>query len=303
VARLDSAVLKLHRAHHHYVVMRDEEIQRRRSYALTYPLTPKTYRDGLEYRFYIGEIPPIDEDRWSTAVGDCLFNLRAALDHIVYALHDLFYSGSVPADAERAAQFPVLNLRQLTSRGGTLGKPRTDTWNEINRLSEPQRAAIEELQPYRRSNNGSDPLDVLREVILAIHELNIVDKHRHLHVVRTATFALGVPTFPDEYGFENDPNGDALESHAEIDRWTFTSIPPNIAEQVNVHREVYAEIAIEESGQFTDVLYTFQSLVTQTGHIIERFAKWFPQPTTNLNVPIAESIFDAFARMRKAREI
>jgi hypothetical protein len=44
-------------------------------------------------------------------------------------------------------------------------------------------------------------------------------------------------------------------------------------------------------------------LVTQTGHIIERFAKWFPQPTTNLNVPIAESIFDAFARMRKAREI
>src|ERR1700681_4609128 len=128
VATLDSAVIKLHRAHHHYVALRDEEIAVRSGSSLNYPLTSKSYRNGLEYRFYVGEIPPIDEERWATRIGDCLFNLRAALDHVVYALHVRHYRGKVPADAERAPQFPVLDIEGLRNRKGTRVSPKTERW-------------------------------------------------------------------------------------------------------------------------------------------------------------------------------
>ena len=54
----------------------------------TYPVTAKAHRNGLEYRFCVGEIEPVDTVEMALVTGDCLFNLRAALDHIVYALHE-----------------------------------------------------------------------------------------------------------------------------------------------------------------------------------------------------------------------
>jgi hypothetical protein len=49
-----------------------------------YPVTPQVYNDGLEYRFYVGQLPPFDPEPFALIAGDCLFNLRAALDHLVY---------------------------------------------------------------------------------------------------------------------------------------------------------------------------------------------------------------------------
>src|SRR6266516_4833003 len=115
-----------------------------------YPVTPEAQRNGLEYRFYVDRAPALDAERCAVIVGDCLFNLRAALDHIAYELHFQRYRGSIPADAEKASSFPILSEPRLNKRKQAIG---TAKWPEIKRLSIKQRRAIEFLQPYQRRND------------------------------------------------------------------------------------------------------------------------------------------------------
>ncbi|WP_322920654.1 hypothetical protein [Nocardioides renjunii] len=102
-------------------------------------------------------------------VGEIAHQMRSALDHLAYAL--VLAAGNTPT---RRTAFPVLTTRPaggLRIEGG---------------VSPAAMAAVEEFQPYQRTDAAAHPLHRLTE-------LWNIDKHRHLHL--TALFATGTQVF------------------------------------------------------------------------------------------------------------
>lgn len=238
----------------------------------TYPTIPERHRDGLEYVFRVGEVPPFDPIPFALRAGDCLFNLRAALDHIVYALHARRYKGNVPADAERQSAFPILDRPRTDNRGNPVP---TDKWNEIKRLSIKQRRAIAHLQPYNRRH---DQFEGIREALDDLNRLNNIDKHRHLHVVRRGVVAVPVGWMPREWGHRAYPSFVPLESHLEVQRWTFEVAPPEaeIARYLKTQSYVIGDITLDEEGKRTLIAPLLSNLVNVLDAVIDRFAVFLP---------------------------
>jgi hypothetical protein len=70
----------------------------------SYRATAEAQRSGREYRFYVDAVE-LDTKDWPLLVGDCLFNLRSALDHLVFELHAKAFRGNVPDPiAEKVAR-------------------------------------------------------------------------------------------------------------------------------------------------------------------------------------------------------
>lgn len=97
-------------------------------------------------------------------IGDALFNYRAALDHLMWAL--VIISGNRPSEK---TQFPIFKDQSAfyDRRGGRM-------LNGVNPLI---KQVIECYQPYQ------DVYQHDGELLWELSRLNNIDKHRHLHVV------------------------------------------------------------------------------------------------------------------------
>jgi hypothetical protein len=108
---------------------------------------------------------------WRILVGEILYNLRSALDHLAWLLVQL--AGKQPGDR---TTFPV-KFSPFDKRGRLVGA-QLDPKIDDDRIME----LVEECQPYRGSVPGSlTPPD--RDPLWELHRLNIIDKHRTLLVV------------------------------------------------------------------------------------------------------------------------
>lgn len=262
---LEGPAAKLKRAELHYHYARDTLSGGKMFHER--PVRTESDREGLEYRFYVGEIEPLDVS-WPLVIGDCLFNLRAALDYLVYELHVREYKGKVPNakpdDAVHDSAWPVVVV-QPSKRGLTKD-------DRVRRLDTRERTTIEWLQPYHRRN---DDLSAVRQILPMIHDLNIIDKHRQLHVVRS--FVAGVPVVhpPAKYGFQNDPKfGVTLKSNAHIDTWTFALRPP--VEYVQAYAFVIEAVTFESGGFNWKVLENMVGWIAAVRTVLGRFAGRFP---------------------------
>lgn len=186
---------KLNRAKHHLAEIK--EIVSSRSDIGGYETRREFSGDGRTCRLYVGDIVPIDP-ALPLIVGDCLFDLRAALDHLVYQLHVRRFRGHVPDDAAEDAMFPIRPKRPKGPEplGGVDG---------VRRLSVRHRAAIERFQPYRTASDGYEDE---RLFLWMLNDLNRFDKHRHLNVVAVDSWAHAVSPFPRPPGltFKSDPS-------------------------------------------------------------------------------------------------
>lgn len=105
--------------------------------------------------------------RWSLLAGEVLFNLRCALDHLVYFLATTDSRQDPPADADKL-MFPIATSVQRYQ--STLGR------GQLNGISDVHKDFVRSNQPYIKSfPPESSPL-------FALHYLNNIDKHRHLHI-------------------------------------------------------------------------------------------------------------------------
>jgi hypothetical protein len=266
---LHDVVLKLNRAGHHI-----DAIERDLAGGLTDPqprrLSRRTLRGGREYRFYVADAAPdLDVDAWAVEIGDCLFNLRAALDHLVFQLHVRRFRGRVPPPGEHDSAFPI---RRRVPRG------ETNTWREISALAERERVALKQFQPYIRRKDRNRHV---RGALAALAELNNTDKHRHIHVARRAVFAHVVPTvFPDDCGFSYQHfYGRPLEPGIEVERWTFEDyVPETGAEQAALHTHLFEQVSVFEPTWGSDLpaLDLTKSLFNHVRTVIHRLADRFP---------------------------
>ncbi|HZT66044.1 MAG TPA: hypothetical protein VFA11_09680 [Acidimicrobiales bacterium] len=130
---------------------------------------PVIYIAARWHRYQWLRGPPL---RWAAIFGDCVHNLRSALDHMIWDL-----SGGT-GNAPPRSEFPIFDDQTKYLERGKNGKPvHGSGLAKIEGVKDlDARRVIRNLQPFKASEPHRHPLWVL-------HELDRVDKHRALHPV------------------------------------------------------------------------------------------------------------------------
>jgi|GEM_PF-4656055 len=143
---------------------------------------------------------PIDQS-FSLVLGDCIHNLRSALDHLVFQLAVLNGKGG---DAQTKTHFPIfLTPDEFKKRTKKHVEPF---------ISAAAFTAIEALQPYKTG-------DMDKDILWIISQLDIIDKHRLLVVVAQHAKPINLRvTVPTGETFESPIEGEwkRVESKAEL---------------------------------------------------------------------------------------
>jgi hypothetical protein len=142
---------------------------------------------------YYAHVHEQPKPHFGAIVGDCIQNLRSALDYLIYAL-SAPPNGSPPPNAALCA-FPI-----------TSDKPSFDdkrTQQRITELDSKAQSLVRWWQPYRRGTTfASHPLWLL-------HELSNWDKHRLLLVATTiatsSKIGLSVPARGLRFWLRHEP--------------------------------------------------------------------------------------------------
>lgn len=176
-------------------------------------------------------------------VGEMVYQMRSALDHLTFELVKRNPSGkSLPKDWDRRCQFP------LYVTVPTIGKPPVPhslpaPYNifsgSLPNISTRAFGFIESVQPYYRNTAVSNCLRFLTE-------LCNIEKHRHLHIIKPRTQKKESVRFTS--GF-NSQSIMMLERGAQIE-------PPASFRQsdraVNVHRRYKTRVAFDERAILGD---------------------------------------------------
>jgi hypothetical protein len=159
--------------------------------------------------------------RLNTLIGECLHDLRSALDHLAWQL--VLKAKGTPTDN---THFPV---KDTDPGRDTKGRPRTP--GVPGGVSVPARALIREAQPYQWGPR------YIEHPLWLLHQLWNIDKHRYVIAKGTygrTVWPLGIPT----YRFTS-----RLDSATPY-RAKLLLIPDDPA--VNVDAEATVEVAIHE---------------------------------------------------------
>jgi hypothetical protein len=135
-------------------------------------------------RLRVKEIAEIPVD-WNVLVGECVYNMRSALDHLAYGLN-IIGSGKDPPPNERASQFPIYTNRETFYRGrGNIRRAEP----MIRYFPHGTRTIVEGVQPYH--GRKKDPVGPRRLEVLS--ELANIDKHRRFPIAAATTLGARVP--------------------------------------------------------------------------------------------------------------
>jgi hypothetical protein len=184
------------------------------------PVTFDYESDGKEIVVKLASCEPLDP-ALPLMIGDCLHNLRSALDHLVYRL--ALKHGASTKSADKTF-FPIyLTKDKFDARVEKLIKPF---------ISSIALAEIEKCQPY-------SAYDVPEEAdVWILSQLDIFDKHRLLVVAgqtfAATEFALALPTGEELRQVIPKPIWKPVEEGAEIIRFRFVEPPGRVRVQIKM---------------------------------------------------------------------
>lgn len=162
--------LKLARAYGHLQELRGEID----AFFETPPFRKVLYQDesGLNY-VLVGYLNHWLPEMVPTIIGDCLQNMRVALDHLAWALAE-----SVKEEPPPETSFPIRRTSDaFYERYKRTGKPTGRSGiGKIEALPDEAQTVIEELQPYHGDDPSTHPLWIL-------NEYSRIDRHRTLSVM------------------------------------------------------------------------------------------------------------------------
>jgi hypothetical protein len=124
--------------------------------------------------------PPPSAEELSPIIGDCIHNLRSALDNLAFELALAHTGASLSSKIEGDSGFPILRIEDSAKLDKMLKGVHPDA-----------KAIIEGLQPYNRWKRATnDPLWLL-------NKLDVEDKHRlpHVTLLGTASLSFWVHSF------------------------------------------------------------------------------------------------------------
>jgi len=273
VEQLRGARTKLQRAEEHFgQLMAEHErfIRDRNPYRMLPENDPHPDFDTL-WRVKIVEHPPLE--KWSSITGECVHALRSALDHTAYALVQINRLGT------DYAEFPIFKDKYVTNRatGAVLldktGKPRL-RWQEsaakklpgVGREPLPQ---MKWLQPYRRRDG-----DERFHALWVIHEMDVIDKHRRLNIVKPLVRDLTYHTTDCEI-VNDEVLAGPFEDGTVIAHYRARPTRPNA--KMHVQAEFLFDVLFGDGEplQGEPVMQTLQGLLAYTGAVISRFDRFF----------------------------
>lgn len=209
--------------------------------------------ETAENRVIISHVTAVPLE-WSTVIGDCIQNLRSALDHTIWFLSKR---------PTRKTEFPLFDDPDKFKR---------DSRKKIGSISPDAQTIVQGLQPYhRRDANPAHPVEFL-EGLWLLHEFSNIDKHRTVHLTASVLagstlriktewidFADQIPPGPLEPGtvIANIPSDSLLNLDLEVD--------------VGLHFGV--GVAFKEGpGAGRDVLATLTTMAGAVSYVIEQLA-------------------------------
>ena len=198
-------------------------------------------------------------ERLSLILSDCLHNLRASLDHLVFALSTAnLATRSVKLTEPKAKglQFPICDDARTFA---------DETPRRLYGLSAAAIALVTSHQPYT-----GEYADLRHSPIRQLRNLQNVDKHRHLvavNVERGDSFVMaGLPTADrpiEERRAARVVRGDPLEDGAELTRFIFREPKPD----VDVKYRPSLLVVIDE-GPSRPIATVIESIVVQIETIL-----------------------------------
>jgi hypothetical protein len=236
--KLASVRDKIARAEHH---LRDIDM------ALKVVLSPETNvqpptafefdRDRKHLIINLTKCQPVDPTL-PLIIGDCIHNLRSALDHLVYRL--ALENGASQVSAKKTF-FPIyLKKAEFDRRVENLVKPF---------ISAAAFAEIEKSQPY-------SAYDIPEESdIWILSQLDIIDKHRLLIIAgqkfAPTSFIVNIPNGEQVHEVIPDPKWKPMEDGVEIIRFDLSKMP-NPPNKMNVHIQMVATVQFVDTGLACD---------------------------------------------------
>ncbi len=252
-----------------------------------WPVRTERRRRGLEYRFYLGELPEVDPD-WLLWAGEIMFDMRSALDHLGYQLHVRHFRGNLPSQHEGVPMFPIYDSPARFKKWGE---------NRIRLLGDRDQRAIKHLQPYITRR---DKWAGTRFWLGKLNQLHNIDKHRKLHLVAAAQTVTVGPTFPPATGWQTIPVWGEVESNSHVETWTFTK-PPAV---MQAHRGATIEITLNPEGEFVSLIRFLRRTRASVRAVLHRFADRFPEiegafdPTKAYKPPVGAVRYSPRTRFR-----
>lgn len=171
-----------------------------------------------------GEPPPVVE--WGLLIGDCVHNMRSALDHLAWEL-----AGPEPP---RKTEFPIfheVDEFERTTKGGGLWK--------IEAIKDPHaRALIKSVQPCYsdRPRRELHPLASLRDFAN-------IDKHRMLHLSVVGLGGMAYWVGESGHDFIDSVNFGPIYDGAEIGRFSAKS-----DEEVDMNPSFTVDVTMSDRG-------------------------------------------------------
>lgn len=240
----------------------NEHLDRLEADTRTY-LTSKPYRFSGEREgsYYVIKLRVLRETPLALAVtlGDVLYQLRSALDHLAFSL------ALLERKPPKGTEFPIFIDKPeflRTTRGGGMWKARG--------IRADRRAIVQQLQPYKAGR------DKLTHPLWVLHELTNADKHR------TLNFGGGIA---EELGFEFEYDDLTLGEPelipgpfvdgAIVARVFAVQTGPHPRMQVKPHATF--NVTYDEGGLFGGgKLPSLLELRDATANVVERFGSEFP---------------------------
>jgi len=178
--------------------------------------------DSTKKLLWVEVLKPPPAADLSVIIGDCIHNLRSALDNLAFELALAYKGAPLPSDIEGKAGFPTLPAENPAKLD-----------NMLKGIHPDAKAIIEGLQPYNRWKRATnDPL-------WQLNKLAVEDKHRlpHITLVVNRNLSFWVPA-----GFNADeiePIFGPIEDRAPIARYpafdeTGTEVDMNLTPAVSI---------------------------------------------------------------------
>ena len=214
-------------------------------------------------KFKITEQPPIEISMFA---GEILYHVRSALDHLFFELVQQSFVGVLPAELERACQFPLLDQlptghKPPVPKDKLLAKKGLFNW-----VPDDAYTFIESLQPYNST-------DYVHEMLRILAKLSNIDKHHHLTTI--AIIAKPHEVVTNSAGRASVVLGVELDNGAEYPSlWH----PIEMNGEVQVERKMVLQIAFKEPelglGQTTALEKVIYHLPSDVLRIVGRFEQF-----------------------------
>ena len=144
----------------------------------------EVHEDSGEQVWVFRGATPYAPVEWSIRIGEILYNLRSALDHLVWQM--VLANGQIPG---RHNQFPIVKnesgWQQVTTKR-----------NVLEGVSPSVKSTVKRLQPYTGGVNLTFDVSAFG----TLHSLCNIDKHRHLNLTAIASYGPKRISFEERDG-------------------------------------------------------------------------------------------------------